>query len=90
MTVMKYEMPIKVFVLNNGELGMIMQEQKVEGYPNWQTELYNCDFAKYAESCGGAGFKVTDPKELPGIVDEALSEKKAVVVDIDTDPKRFD
>ena len=39
LTAVKYELPIKIFVFDNRQLGMIMQEQKVEKYPNWQTEL---------------------------------------------------
>jgi len=89
LTAVKYKLPVKVFLLNNKQLGMIAQEQKVESYPNWQTDLYNCDFADYARSCGGAGIKVTDPKDLDSCVKKALSLKKPVVVDIDTDPKRF-
>jgi pyruvate oxidase len=75
--------------MNNGRLGMIMQEQKVEGYESWQTELYNFDFADYAEHSGGIGIKVTAPDELEGAVDKALSADKAVIVDIETDPRRF-
>ena len=89
LTAMKYMMPIKIFILNNGQLGMIMQEQKIEGYPNWQTELYNCNFAEYAKNCGGLGFKVTEPKQLPTVVDEALASDKPTIVDIVTDAKRF-
>jgi pyruvate oxidase len=89
MTAVKYELPIKVFLLNNKELGMIMQEQKIEKYPNWQTELQNCDFASYAGDCGGLGMRVNSPEELPKAVDKALKSKKPVIVDIDTDPRRF-
>ena len=45
LTAVKYSLPIKVFIFNNQQLGMIMQEQKMEGYPNWQTELQNLDYA---------------------------------------------
>ena len=79
--------PICVF--NNKQLAMIMQEQRIEGYPNWQTDLYNCDFAEYAHNCGGIGIKVTEPNELPDVVEEALSLEESVIVDIDTDPRRF-
>jgi pyruvate oxidase len=89
LTVLKYQMPVKVFVLNNQSLGMIKQEQKVEGYPIWQTELYNYDYAAFAEHSGGIGIKVTEPSELEAAVDKALSAKKPVIVDIDTDPRRF-
>jgi pyruvate oxidase len=89
LTAVKYRLPIKVFILNNKQLGMIAQEQKVENYPNWQTDLYNCDFAEYARSCGGVGIRVADPKEMDSYAKEALSLKEPVIVDIDTDPKRF-
>lgn len=89
LTAVKYNLPIKVFIFNNNQLGMIQQEQKVEGYPNWQTELLNCDFASFAEICGGKGIKITDPQELPEKVEEALSMKVPTIVDIQTDPRRF-
>jgi pyruvate oxidase len=89
LTAVKYELPIKIFVFNNKQLGMIMQEQKVEKYPNWQTELYDCDFAEYARNCGGVGIKVTSAKELEGAVEKALLLPRPVIVDIDTDPRRF-
>jgi pyruvate oxidase len=89
LTALKYEMPIKIFVLNNKSLGMIMQEQKVEGYESWQTELYDFDFADFAKHSGGVGIKVTEPNELEGDVERALASNKATIVDIDTDPRRF-
>jgi len=66
-----------------------MQEQKVEGYESWQTELYDFDFADFAEHSGGVGIKVTEPSQLAAAVDKALSMSKPVIVDIDTDPRRF-
>ncbi len=89
LTALKYEMPIKVFVINNKSLGMIMQEQKVEGYQSWQTELHDFSFAEFAQNAGGLGIKVLEPKELPDAVDRALASNKATIVDIDTDPRRF-
>jgi pyruvate oxidase len=89
LTALKYQMPVKVFVLNNQSLGMIQQEQKVEGYQTWQTELYNYNFAEFGEHSGGTGIKVTDPSELEAAVDRALSANKPAIVDIDTDPRRF-
>jgi pyruvate oxidase len=89
LTVLKYQMPVKVFIMNNQSLGMIQQEQKVEGYPNWQTELYNYNFANFAEHSGGIGIKVKEAGELEAAVDKALSTRTPVIVDIDTDPRRF-
>jgi len=89
LTAVKYNLPVKVILFNNYQLGMIMQEQKVENYPNWQTELCNCDFAEYARNCGGVGIKVTRPEELENAVKKAMAADKPVIVDIDTDPRRF-
>jgi pyruvate oxidase/acetolactate synthase-1/2/3 large subunit len=89
MTAVKYDLPVKVFLLNNKQLGMIAQEQKVENYPNWQTDLQDCDFAAYARDCGGTGISVDSPTALADSVKEALSVQGPVIVDIDTDPRRF-
>ena len=89
LTALKYGLNVKVFVMNNKRLGMIMQEQKVEGYPSWQTDLYDYNFADFAEHSGGIGIKVTEPNELEAAVDKALKATKPAIVDIDTDPRRF-
>lgn len=89
LTAVKYDLPIKVFLFNNKQLGMIMLEQKVENYVNWQTELQDCDYAGFAENCGGFGLRVDDPTELPLAVDKALKSKIPTLVDINTDPARF-
>jgi pyruvate oxidase/acetolactate synthase-1/2/3 large subunit len=89
LTALKYRLPVKVFVINNKRLGMIMQEQKIEGYEGWQTDLYDYNFADFAEHSGGVGIKVTEPGELEDAVDKALSASKPTIVDIDTDPRRF-
>ena len=89
LTAVKNNLPIKVFIFNNQQLGMIMQEQKMEGYDIWQTELQNLDYAAYARECGGVGITVKTPDELPKSVDKALSTDKPVIVDINTDPMRF-
>jgi pyruvate oxidase/acetolactate synthase-1/2/3 large subunit len=89
LTALKYKLPVKVFVMNNQHLAMIMQEQKVEGFESWQTDLYNYNFADFAEHSGGMGIKVTEPNELEAAVDEALLSSKPTMVDVDTDPRRF-
>lgn len=89
LTAVKYRLPVKVFIFNNQQLGMIMQEQKMEGYPNWQTKLQNLDYAAYARECGGIGINVKNPDELPEAVENALTSDKPVIVNIYTDPMRF-
>jgi thiamine pyrophosphate-dependent acetolactate synthase large subunit-like protein len=89
LTALKYKLNVKVFVINNKRLGMIMQEQKVEGYESWQTDLHDFSFADFAEHAGGVGIKVNEPAELEGSVEKGLKSNKPTIVDIDTDPKRF-
>ncbi len=89
LTAHKYGLPVKVFVMNNKQLGMIMQEQKVEGYQFWQTELRDYSFADFAEHSGGLGIKVIEPKDLEIAVDKALKSDKPAIIDIDTDARRF-
>jgi pyruvate oxidase len=89
LTALKYGLNVKVFVMNNKRLGMIMQEQKVEGFEGWQTDLYDYNFSDFAEHSGGLGIKVTEPNELASAVDKALASNKPAIVDIDTDPRRF-
>jgi thiamine pyrophosphate-dependent acetolactate synthase large subunit-like protein len=68
---------------------MIMQEQKVEGYESWQTDLFDYSFADFAEHSGGLGIRVTEPSMLEAAVDRALVANKPAIVDIETDPRRF-
>jgi pyruvate oxidase len=89
LTALKYNLPVKVFVMNNKRLGMIMQEQKVEGFESSQTDLQDFSFAKFAENAGGVGIKVIEPSQLETAVDRALVATKPTIVDIDTDPRRF-
>jgi thiamine pyrophosphate-dependent acetolactate synthase large subunit-like protein len=89
LTAVKNKLPIKVFVFNNKQLGMIMQEQKIENYPSWQTDLFDFNFANYAKNCGATGIRVAEPTKLEEAVKTALVTQGPAIVDIETDPKRF-
>jgi pyruvate oxidase len=67
-TAVKYGMPIKHVLLDNGALGKIEKEQVAADYPVWHTSLHNPDWAAYAELCGATGIRVEAPDEL----DEAM------------------
>jgi len=63
-TLVKYEMPIKLIILNNNELGKISKEQRAGGWDKWATDLVNPNFAAYAKSCGGLGIEVSRQEDL--------------------------
>jgi pyruvate oxidase len=89
LTAVKYDLPIKVIIMNNHQLGMIQVEQMMENYPNFGTDLLNPDFAQYSENCGGVGFSVREPGALKPTLEKARKLPSPVIIDIDTDPKRF-
>jgi|GEM_PF-5804511 len=60
-----------------------------EHYPNFATDLRNPDFAQYAEACDGAGIMVERPEELKPVILKAMSMNLPVIVDVNTDSKRF-
>ena len=88
-TAVKYDLPVVVVILNNHQLGMIQVEQMMEHYPNYATDLLNPDFARYAEACGGIGIRVSRPEDLKNAFVTAMSHKRPVIIDVETDPKRF-
>jgi pyruvate dehydrogenase (quinone)/pyruvate oxidase len=86
-TAVKYNLPIKVVVVKNNTLGQIQWEQMVFlGNPEYGVDLHPIDFARFAEACGGTGFKVEDPAACGDILDQALSIPGPVLVEAVVDP----
>ncbi|MGM0561585.1 MAG: thiamine pyrophosphate-dependent enzyme [Pseudomonadota bacterium] len=84
-TIGQYQLPVKMVVFNNGTLGMVEIEMQLAGIPNYQTELYNPDFAKVAEACGIRGVTVEDPDQVDGAVRDAMAQEGPVLLDVKTD-----
>ncbi len=77
-----HKLPIKIFVLNNHYLGMVRQWQELF-YDNRLSGVDlegNPDFVKLAESYGIKGLSVKKPREVAGIVTEALAYHGGPVV----------
>lgn len=82
-TAVKHGMDITLVLLDNGELGKISREQISAIRPVWQTGLVNPNFAGYAESCGGVGFRVTARAELaPAFAAAMAVTGKPALVDV--------
>lgn len=92
-TAVKYNIPIKVIVMNNNALGMVRQWQSLFYEARYsQTTLDRAtDFVKLAEAFGGVGFRVEKREELENVLNEALAINKPVIIDyrIDSDKKVF-
>ena len=63
-TAVKYAIPIKHVLLDNGSLGKIGKEQRAGQFPEWQVSLTNPNFAEYAALCGARGETVRTRDEL--------------------------
>ena len=87
-TCVKYDLPVKVFVLSNQSLAHIKWEQMVFlGNPEYVCDLHPIDFSKFAEACGVKGIHVDHPKDCGDAVREALATPGPVVVDAIVDPQ---
>lgn len=86
-TAVKYQLPIKVVVIKNNTLGQIKWEQIVFlGNPEFGCDLQPIDFVKFAESCGGKGIRIEDPKTCGVLLDEALAMPGPVLIEAIVDP----
>lgn len=73
-TYARYNMPIKILLLDNNCLGMVRQWQELFYNERFSNTLYTrCpDFVKISEGMGVEAFSVTDPKALHGAIERAI------------------
>ncbi|REJ11312.1 pyruvate oxidase [Halobacillus trueperi] len=81
-TAVKYDLPIKMIVLNNSKIGMIKYEQEQMGHLNYATNLGEVDFAKFAEACGGEGYRIESYEDLSSKMKQAFVSEKPVLIDV--------
>ncbi|MEU1295386.1 MULTISPECIES: pyruvate dehydrogenase [unclassified Streptomyces] len=86
LTLVQYDLPVKVVLFNNSSLGMVELEMLVAGLPSYGTTNRNPDFAAVARACGAHGVRVEKPKDLAGALKSAFKHKGPALVDIVTDP----
>jgi acetolactate synthase-1/2/3 large subunit len=87
-TAMQYNLPIKIFILNNEYMGMVRQWQEIlhgGRYSHSYSEALP-DFVKMAEAFGCVGLRAERPDELDGKIKEMLSVRKPVLFDCRVDP----
>ncbi|RAS63045.1 acetolactate synthase large subunit [Lentzea atacamensis] len=79
--------PIKVAIINNGNLGMVRQWQTLfygGRYSNTRLNTHNRvpDFVKLADALGCAGLRCSEKSEVDGVITEAMAVRdRPVVVD---------
>ena len=82
-TAVKYNLPVKVAILNNGYLGMVRQWQEIfygKRYSHTFIEE-SVDFVKLAEAYGAKGIKVEKKADVEPALKEAFAYKGPVFLD---------
>ncbi|MEU9147085.1 pyruvate dehydrogenase [Streptomyces sp. NPDC048349] len=86
LTLVQYDLPVKVVLFNNSSLGMVELEMLVSGLPSYGTANTNPDFAAIARAAGAYGVRVEKPKQLTGALRDAFKHRGPALVDVVTDP----
>ena len=82
-TLKQYNLPVKIFILNNEFMGMVRQWQDLS-YEGRHSESYSSslpDFVALAAAYGIKGLKVEDTADLDGVIKEMIETDGPVVVD---------
>ena len=88
----QYNIPIIVIVVNNGNMGLIRQNQQYAynklrfevdiDFPTDETADNLLDFQKFSEAYGGWGERVTDPDQIKAAFQRAIASGKPAIIDI--------
>jgi acetolactate synthase-1/2/3 large subunit len=88
-TARTYHIPVKIFIFNNGYLGMVRQWQELfcaKRYSQTHFE-FNPDFVKVAEGYDIPGQVVRAPEEVGPAIETALSRKGPYLIDFRVAPE---
>ena len=86
-TAIQYNLPIKIFILNNQYMGMVRQWQELLHEKNYSESYSEAlpDFVKLAEAYGCVGIRAEHPDELDEKIEEMISVNKPVIFDCRVD-----
>ena len=84
-TAMQEKIAIKIAVFNNGSLGFVELEQKVEGLLDAYTNLENPDFARVAQAIGFHAQRVEKAEDLEAAVRDWIDAPGPALLDVLTD-----
>jgi acetolactate synthase I/II/III large subunit len=79
----QYNLPVKIFILNNQYMGMVRQWQQLlhgNRLSNSYTEAMP-DFVKLAEAYGGVGIRCEKPGELDAAIQQMIDSPAPVIFD---------
>jgi acetolactate synthase-1/2/3 large subunit len=87
-TAVQYDLPIKIFIINNQYMGMVRQWQELlhgGRYAHSYTEALP-DFVKLAEAYHAVGIRCERPGDVDGAIREMIGVNRPVIFDCVVDP----
>ena len=86
-TAVQYNLPIKIFILNNQYMGMVRQWQELLHEKNYSESYSEAlpDFVKLAEAYGCVGIRAKNPIELDEKIEEMINIDRPVIFDCHVD-----
>ncbi|MFT7524931.1 MAG: pyruvate dehydrogenase (quinone) [Arenicella sp.] len=82
LTLVQENIPVKLLIFNNGTLGFVEMEQRVEGLLDMFTHLKNPDFSVLAQSCGLYGARVEKADALDDAIHAWLAYDGPALLDV--------
>ena len=86
-TAVQYNLPVKIFILNNQYMGMVRQWQELLHEKNYSESYSKAlpDFVKLAEAYGCVGIRAENPDELDEKIKEMINTDGPVIFDCHVD-----
>jgi len=86
-TAVQYNLPVKIFILNNQYMGMVRQWQELLHEKNYSESYSKAlpDFVKLAEAYGCVGIRAEKPNELDKKIEEMINTDGPVIFDCHVD-----
>ena len=88
-TDVREKLSIKIILFNDGKLKNIKKEQLRDNYPEYGVSFPNPNFAEFAKTAGGEGYRITNPRELDKILKKAFISKKPSIIEIMVDSEKM-
>jgi acetolactate synthase-1/2/3 large subunit len=80
-TISQHKLPIKIFILNNGFLGMVRQWQELFWRKRYShTEMKSPDFVKLADAYGIPALRASTPAEAEAAIQTALDHNSGPIL----------
>jgi pyruvate dehydrogenase (quinone) len=85
MTLVHYDLPVKLVIFNNSSLGMVKLEMRVAGLEDFGVDMPSTNFARLGEALGIRSFRVETDRDLKGSLSAAFAHRGPALLDMVTD-----